>query len=237
MKRDPRFIVALDVTSYRKAARLVKQLAPYVKVFKIGSALFTKYGPRIIKYIHKKGAKVFLDLKFHDIPNTVASAAVEATRLGVYMMNVHATSGAKTMHLTAEKVSEEAAKLKVFKPILIAVTVLTSLNEDDLRDIGAKGSVEDLVLKLADLAKKSGMDGVVASGKETKVLKKKFGENFVVVTPGIRPTWAKETGDQKRVMTPREAIDSGSDFIVVGRPVLDSHKPVKAVKDILKEIA
>jgi len=187
MKKDPRLIIALDVDSYRKAARLVKRLSGYVKVFKVGSILFTQCGPRIITYIHKYGAKAFLDLKYNDIPNTVANAAKKATQLGVYMLNVHALSGKETMQKTAEVVTKEAKKRGIFKPILIAVTVLTSLHEKDLAPLGIKGGIKGLVLKLAKAAKESGFDGVVASAKEARMIKEKFGDNFVAVTPGIRP--------------------------------------------------
>lgn len=236
MKKDPRLIVALDVDSYREAVRLLKSLSRYVKVFKVGSALFTKCGPKIIRHIHKRGAKVFLDLKFNDIPTTVSNAAVEATKLGVYMLNVHALSGKEAMKMTAEAVSKQAKKLHIFKPILVAVTILTSLHEEDLSPLGIKGEIKDLVSRLAKAAKESGFDGVVASAKETHMIKEKFGDDFVVVTPGIRPKWASEQGDQKRIMTPKEAIKSGSDFIVIGRPIIKARKPVKAVKEILKEI-
>jgi len=236
MKKDPRLIVALDVDSYKKAAYLVKTLSEYVKVFKVGSVLFTKYGPKIIKYIHKRGAKVFLDLKYNDIPNTVANAAKEATRLGVYMLNVHALSGKEAMKKAAEAVSQEAKKMRIFKPIVIAVTVLTSLHDEDLSYLGLKGNVKEAVLRLARTAKEAGFDGVVASGEETQYIKQKIGSDFVVVTPGIRPEWAREKGDQKRVMTPKEAIKNGSDFIVVGRPVIENRRPLKAVKNIIKEI-
>lgn len=236
MKKDPRLIVALDVDSYKKAVRLIKTLSRYVKVFKVGSVLFTKCGPKIIRHIHKRGAKVFLDLKFNDIPTTVSNAAVEATKLGVYMLNVHALSGKEAMKLTAEAVSKQAKKLHIFKPILVAVTILTSLHEEDLSFLGIKGEIEELVSRLAKAAEESGLDGVVASAKETHMIKEKFGDDFVVVTPGIRPKWASEQADQKRIMTPKEAIKNGSDFIVIGRPIIKARKPVKAVKEILKEI-
>jgi len=237
MRKDPRLIVALDVDSYRKAASLVKMLAPYVRVFKVGNILFTQCGPKIVRYIHKRGAKVFLDLKYNDIPNTVSNAALQATRMGVYMLNVHALSGKEAMRITAEVVAEEASRLQIFKPILVAVTVLTSLHESDLSPFGMKGSIKAFVLKLAQVTQEAGFDGIVASPKEINVIKKKFGENFIVVTPGIRPVWGQQYRcDQKRVMTPKQAIDNGSDFIVIGRPVIKAKKPVQAVKQILEEI-
>jgi len=236
MMKDHRLIVALDVESYRQAAVMVKRLSPYVSVFKVGNILFTQCGPKIIKYIHKRGAKVFLDLKFHDIPNTVSKAAVEATKLGVYMMNVHAFAGKECLTKTAAAVSLEAKRLNIFKPILVAVTVLTSLHEEDLALMGISGKVEDLVVKLAETAKECGFDGVVASPQETRLIKSRLTDNFVVVTPGIRPEWDADKGDQKRVMTPKEAIQAGSDFLVIGRPIMKAHKPVTAVKKILEEL-
>ncbi|MDD5439444.1 MAG: orotidine-5'-phosphate decarboxylase, partial [Candidatus Omnitrophica bacterium] len=190
MKRDGRLIVALDVDSYRAAARLVKQLTPSVKIFKVGSILFTQCGPKIINYIHKKGGKVFLDLKYNDIPNTVAGAAMEATRLGVYMLNVHALAGKAAMQATVEAVSQEAKKHHLFKPIVIAVTILTSLQDEDLGDLGLTGRVHDNVMRLATLAKEAGLDGIVCSPQEIKMIKDAFGDRFVTVTPGIRPAWA-----------------------------------------------
>jgi len=235
-EKDPRLIVALDVDSYKKAAQLVKKLSPYVKVFKVGNILFTQCGPKIVRYVHKTGAKVFLDLKYNDIPNTVSKAAVEATKMGVYMINVHALSGKDALRLTAEAVAKEARKHHMFKPILVAVTILTSLREHDLSPLGVRGSIKGIVLRLAKAAQESGFDGVVASAKELTVIKEKFGHNFVVVTPGIRPEWAKGASDQKRVVTPKKAIENGSDFIVVGRPVIAAKRPVDAAKKILQEI-
>jgi len=234
--KNPKLIVALDVDTYRKAGRLVKALAPYVQVFKVGNILFTQCGPKIIQYIHKKGGKVFLDLKYFDIPNTVAKAAVEATKMGVYMMNIHALAGEECMKLTARAVRQKAKELHIFKPILVSVTILTSMKEEDLQPLGIEGSVEEIVMKYAKLAQKSGVDGIVASPHELRKIKRKFGDNFVVVTPGIRPEWAKEADDQKRIMTPKEAIEAGSDFIVVGRPIIQARRPVEAVKKILEEI-
>ncbi|MDD4202057.1 MAG: orotidine-5'-phosphate decarboxylase [Candidatus Omnitrophica bacterium] len=234
--KNPKLIVALDVDTYRKAGRLVKALAPYVQVFKVGNILFTQCGPKIIQYIHKKGAKVFLDLKYFDIPNTVANAAAEATKMGVYMMNMHALAGEQCMKLTAKTVRQKAKELHIFKPILVAVTILTSMKEEDLEPLGIEGPVDEVVTKYAKLAQKAGVDGIVASPLEIIKIKKKFGDNFVVVTPGIRPEWAQTADDQKRVMTPKEAIEAGSDFIVIGRPIIQARRPVEAVKKILEEI-
>ena len=236
IEKNPKLIVALDVDNYRKAARIVRSLAPYVKVFKVGNILFTKCGPKIVSYIHKAGAKVFLDLKYHDIPNTVANAAVEATKMGVYMMNMHTLSGKECMQKTAIAVSQTAKELNIFKPLLVSVTVLTSMKEEDLIPLGIHDKVEKIVMRYASLAKEAGLDGVVASPHEIKKIKEKFGESFVIVTPGIRPQWAQASDDQKRIMTPNEAVTAGSDFIVVGRPVIQAKKPVEAVKKILEEI-
>ncbi len=236
IEKNPKLIVALDVDNYRKAARIVKTLAPYVKVFKVGNILFTKCGPKIVNYIHKAGAKVFLDLKYHDIPNTVANAAIEATKMGVYMMNLHTLSGVECMKKTALAVSQTAKELNIFKPLLVAVTILTSMKEEDLEPLGIQGKVEEIVMRYASLAKEAGIDGVVASPHEVKKIKGKFGEGFVIVTPGIRPEWAQASDDQKRIMTPHQAVDAGTDFIVVGRPIIQAKKPVDAVKKILEEI-
>lgn len=236
MEKDPRLIVALDVDSYKKAAHLVKTLSPYIKIFKVGSILYTLCGPKIVNYIHKKGGKVFLDLKYNDIPNTVSIAAVEAAKMGVYMLNLHALSGKEAMKRTQAAVTRAAMKEKQFKPIVIAVTVLTSLHNDDLSSLGISDNVETAVLRFAGLAKECGLDGVVASPHEIKSIKNKFGDNFVVVTPGIRPAWDQNKDDQKRTMTPKEAISNGADFIVVGRSIINAGKPAKAANKVIEEM-
>lgn len=215
-----KLIVALDVDSFDKAKKLIDKLAPYVSVFKVGSELFTSCGPKIIDYINKKRKKVFLDLKFYDIPNTVKRATLAAAKHRVFMLTLHTSGGFDML-----KEASGALKGKKQKPLLVGVTVLTSKK--------ARGSSE--VVKLARLAKKSGLDGVVCSAKETRQVKKACGKDFIVVNPGIRPAWA-EKQDQKRVATPEEAIRNGADFIVIGRPITEAKDPVEATKKILAEI-
>ena len=235
MKNEERLIVALDVDTREKALSLVDKLKKDVRVFKIGSELFTFCGPEIVEDVRKKGCGVFLDLKFHDIPNTVAKSAAAAVRLGAFMFNVHALGGQDMMKKCAEAVREEAKKLKIAKPKVIAVTILTSMDENNLKKIGIFDNMETQVLKLAQLAKDSGLDGVVASPSEVKPIRKNLGKDFLIITPGVRPSWAA-MGDQKRVATPKEAIDNGASFIVVGRPIIEAADPVEAAKRILEEI-
>ena len=230
-----KLIVALDVPDMAEAEKLVRTLLPAVKIFKVGKELFTSCGPAVVEMIHARGAKVFLDLKFHDIPNTVAGACVAATRLKVFMLNVHA-SGGKNMMTTAQKaVKDEALRLKIHPPILLGVTVLTSLADDDLKEIGLARSVSQEVEILARLADNAGLDGVVASPKEIALVRKATKKGFLIVTPGVRPAWAA-ADDQKRVMTPREAISAGADYLVAGRPITQDPDPLEAAKKILKEI-
>lgn len=231
MSYNERLIVALDVDTKEKALSLVARLKKEVKIFKIGSELFTSCGPNIIEDVKKNGCEVFLDLKFHDIPNTAAKAAAAATKLGVFILNVHALGGQEMMEKTALIVTEESKKLKIKKPKVIAVTMLTSIGENNLKKIGIDDNMETQVLRLAKLAKASGLDGVVASPSEIKLIRKNIGEDFLIVTPGVRPEWAAR-GDQKRIATPKEAIDSGASFIVVGRPIIEAPDPVEAVKNL-----
>ena len=235
MTNKERLIVALDVDTKEKALYLVDRLKKDVKIFKIGSELFTSCGPQIVQGVRDRSCEVFLDLKFHDIPNTVAKSAVSAARLGVFLFNVHAIGGLDMMKKAAEAVSEEAKKLKTPKPKVIAVTVLTSMDENNLKKVGVGDSMEAQVLRLAKLAKESGLDGVVASAAEIKPIRAALGKDFVIVTPGVRPSWAA-VNDQRRVATPKEAIDSGADFIVVGRPIIEAPDPAEAAKKVLKEI-
>lgn len=234
MNKD-RLIVALDVPGFKEAERLVKTLSPAVNVFKVGKELFTSAGPDVVKMIHKKKKKVFLDLKFHDIPNTVGAACEAATKLGVFMLNVHASGGRAMLYAAAQSIAKGAAGKKTKPPILLGVTVLTSMTESDLHEIGVKKKVEDQVRELAKLAQNCGLDGVVASGQEIELIRKATSPSFVIVTPGVRPLWAA-AGDQKRVVTPAEAIQKGAHFIVVGRPITQSADPCQAARDVLKEI-
>lgn len=218
-------IIALDTTDEQKALELVKLLKHKVSVFKVGLELFCSQGPVIVKKINDLGCKVFLDLKFHDIPNTVAGAARAALSTGAFMFNVHASGGREMMRKVREMI--DAAELPE-KPIVIAVTVLTSLDESDLNDINISKSPLEQVKTLALLTKESGLDGVVASPREITAIREVAGQDFVIVTPGVRPAWA-QAGDQKRIMTPAEALDAGASYIVVGRPVTAAPNPVEAI--------
>lgn len=222
-----RLIVALDVDSKRHAEKLVDLLYPQVKIFKVGLQLFTSAGDKIVTYIKNRGAKVFLDLKFFDIPNTVANASRAIVRLRVDMFTIHAQGGLLMMRQARAAVLEESRKLGIKPPLIIGVTVLTS--EDN------KGNILARVLSLAELAKKAGLSGVVCSVKEAKVLRDKIGKDFIIITPGIRlPTDKK--GDQKRIATPKEAIKAGSTFLVVGRPIIEAKNPKIIAKQIINEI-
>ena len=231
-----RLVLALDVDDFKKAEELVGKLSDYIGVFKIGSQLFTAEGAKVVNMVNKRGGKVFLDLKFHDIPNTVARAAEVATKLGVYIFNVHTSGGYEMMKAATEAAAKTSQDLGIRKPLILGVTLLTSINQEILeKEIGIKKRLEEQVVHLAKLAKAAGFDGVVASSWEIKEIRKACGEDFVILTPGIRPT-GKSSDDQKRVMTPQEAIKLGSDFLVIGRPIRNASNPVEAAKEILKEM-
>lgn len=233
--KNEKLIVALDVPTLVEAEKLVKLLSPLVSVFKVGNELFTAAGPAVIEMVHVCQSRVFLDLKFHDIPNTVGSACEAAVRHKVFMMNVHASGGTNMMIQAVQSVHQTAEALKIKPPLLLGVTVLTSMKENDLKETGIRKKLEKQVTDLAKLAKNCGLDGVVASAHEIGMIRKKTGKDFLIVTPGVRPVWAAH-GDQKRVMTPREAIDAGSNFIVVGRPITQSPSPAEAAEKVLQEI-
>ena len=235
MTPKERLIVALDVDTKEKALGLVEKLKTEVKIFKIGSELFTSCGPDIVAAVRSRSCGIFLDLKFHDIPNTVAKSAATAARLGVSMLNVHALGGYDMMKKAAESVAIEAKALKIAKPKIIAVTVLTSMDENSLKKIGINDNMEKQVLRLAKLAKDASLDGVVASPSEVKLIRKELGEEFIIVTPGVRPEWAA-ANDQKRITTPREAVLNGATYIVVGRPIVEAPDPLAAAKRVLEEI-
>jgi|KBSSwiStaDraftv2_1062776.scaffolds.fasta_scaffold397853_1 orotidine-5'-phosphate decarboxylase len=230
-----RLIVALDVDTLEQAADLVRLLAGAVGMFKIGKQLFTHAGPQAVRLIQELGGDVFLDLKFHDIPNTVAKASVEATRLGVKMFNVHASGSLEMMRTTVKEVRRVCRQEKQRKPIMLAVTVLTSLNQEDLQRVGVARKVADQVVRLALLTKEAGMDGVVASPHEVADIREACGRRFVIVTPGIRPASANRN-DQQRVMTPADAVRAGVDYIVVGRPIVEAKDPRAAARDIVIEM-
>ena len=229
-----KIIVALDVRTKDRALALVKQLKN-VRTFKIGLELFASEGPSLIQELHRLGKNVFLDLKLHDIPNTVAGAVRSGFRHRVSMMTLHAFGGMKMM----ERASAEAKNLSEEtgdpRPLLLAVTVLTSLKSDDLRQMGIKTKLNDQVLRLACLSKKAGMDGLVCSSKETKMIKKEVGKDFLIINPGIRPSWAS-SDDQKRVTTPSQAVKNGADLLVIGRPVTQASDPEEAFLRICREL-
>lgn len=231
-----KLIVALDVKTADEAKGLVDRLRGIVGMFKIGSQLFTATGPELVRDIVNSGERVFLDLKFHDIPNTVAAAGVEAARLGVSIFNVHAAGGTEMMRRTAGAVAECAHAEGLTKPSIIAVTVLTSANELTLAEVGWSSNAEDLVGRLSLLAEATGLDGVVASPREVSIVRGAVtSPDFLVVTPGVRPE-GTDSGDQSRVTTPAEAIAAGADYLVVGRPIISAPDPTKAALRIIEEM-
>lgn len=229
-------IVALDFDNEAKALEMVEKLKGDVRFFKIGLELFSYCGPQIAEKVMDRGAEVFLDLKLHDIPNTVRKAAVAATRMGIYMFNVHAFGGYDMMKETSEAVGSEANRLNIRRPKILAVTILTSMDENALKKIGVNVNIKKEVLDLARAAKESGLDGVVASAQEAGAIREELGKDFLIVTPGVRPAKA-DVQDQKRVATPQEAVKNGASFIVVGRPITEAKDPAGAVREILREIA
>jgi len=227
-----RLIFALDVGSIDEAMQLVDRLTSEVGMFKVGKQLFLHAGPQIVHMIRDRGGEVFLDLKFHDIPRTVAKAAVEATRMGVRMFDVHASGSLEMMQRTVSEVTKVCRSEGLRRPKALAVTVLTSLNRDDLKRVGIASGVENQVVRLARLAKEAGMDGVVASPHEIVPIRKEAGRGFLIVTPGVRVrggTWE----DQKRVTTPEVAIRAGADYLVIGQPIREADDPVVAAREIV----
>jgi len=232
-----RLIVALDLPTVDAAARMAEKLHGHVGMFKVGSGVFTGEGPVLARYLAAQGEKVFLDLKFHDIPHAVRDAARQAAQLGVTMLNVHAWGGRKMMEAAVEGVREAASarSRSAVRPLVLAVTVLTSLTGEDLDEVGVGGSPEDSVARLARLAQKAGLDGVVASPREITVIRRACGPRFVIVTPGIRPA-AAASNDQARISTPQEAILAGADYLVVGRPVIEAPDPLAAAQAVAAEM-
>jgi orotidine-5'-phosphate decarboxylase len=231
-----KLIVALDVATAREALELFSALKDVAGMFKIGSQLFTAEGPGIVREIVGAGGRVFLDLKFHDIPNTVAAAGVEAARLGVSIFDVHACGGSEMMRRTAEAVAETAESEGIARPIIIGITVLTSADDSTLAQTGFSSGTEEQVSRLARLAEAAGLDGVVASPQEVKlVMQSVERSDFVVVTPGVRPAGASQD-DQRRVMTPAEAVRAGADYLVVGRAILKAPDPARAAQEIVEEM-
>lgn len=231
-KHNP-LIIALDTSSPLKAIRLVQKLKVTGVAFKVGFELFSAAGPRIISRLLSHEVRVFLDLKFHDIPHTVAQAVDVATRMGVWMLNVHASGGSEMMKAAKEAALGAAQKEKIPPPLVVGVTVLTSLK--DLSEINISQPVGRQVQHLAALSKSAGLDGVVASGHEAGIIRQECGSNFCIVTPGIRLP-SQNADDQKRVMSPREAIEQGSNYLVIGRPVTQAARPIQVIDKILQSI-
>ncbi len=230
MTPEERLIVALDVSSAAEAQKIVRALAGAASTFKVGTQLFTTEGPQIVRELVASGKKVFLDLKFHDIPNTVAGGVRSAIRLGASMLTVHAAGGSAML-----RAAVETARQSPKPPLVLAVTVLTSLSDADLQETGVTGRTQDQALVLATLAQNCGCDGVVASPHEARIIRKDLGGGFAIVTPGIRPA-GSEKSDQSRVNTPAEAIAAGADYLVVGRPITQAADPRRAAEDIVREI-
>jgi orotidine-5'-phosphate decarboxylase len=231
-----KIIFALDVDHFTEAQRWVKLLKDHVGIFKVGKQLFTHTGPKVVDMIRQKGQKVFLDLKFHDIPNTVAKAGEEATKLNVTMFNLHALGGFEMMRKTVEASRATAKSLGIPKPLILAVTILTSMNEETLKEVGVQGPISEEVGRLASLSLKAGVDGVVASPQEIGIIRQRCGEKFLIVTPGIRLPSDKRD-DQKRTMSPKEAIASGANYLVIGRPIKEAKDPLEAVQRIIEDIS
>ncbi|HEY9032238.1 MAG TPA: orotidine-5'-phosphate decarboxylase [Kangiella sp.] len=227
---DPKILVALDYDNQAQALELVEKLKPELCGLKVGKEMFTLFGPEFVKTLVNKGFKVFLDLKFHDIPNTVAKACKAAAELGVWMINVHASGGSKMMHAARQAIEEYDNR-----PLLIAVTLLTSMDEVAYSEIGFKRDLPEQVEHLASISKSAGLDGVVCSAWEAKRLKEQLGNDFKLVTPGIRPP-GSDIGDQSRIMTPEQAVAAGSDYLVIGRPITKASDPLKALYDISESI-
>ena len=236
MPAREKIILALDVNDPDYALEIVDKFSGHIEIFKVGLELFTSGGPDVIRKIHDKGKRVFLDLKLHDIPNTVSKAALAATRLGVFMFNMHASAGSETMKRCRDTVIEACIKENLKRPKMLAVTVLTSLSQETLKEeFGIQHSLRTHVRHLSSMAMKAGLDGVVASGHEVSMIKNHCGRNFLIVAPGIRPSWSPPD-DQKRTMTPRQAIHEGADYLVMGRSIMKHFEPLKALELISLEI-
>jgi len=232
-QHDPKVIIALDYADAKSALDFVAQLDPKLCKLKVGKELFTTAGPQLVEKLVAKDFKVFLDLKFHDIPNTVAKACEAASKLGVWMLNVHASGGSAMMQAALE--GTDKGKQTNTRPYLIAVTVLTSMNQQTLQEIGVHTDIAQHVLNLALLTEKSGLDGVVCSALEAELLRQKVAKSFLLVTPGIRPAAASKD-DQTRIVTPTQALNLGANYLVIGRPITQAQDPLVALTAIHQEI-
>jgi orotidine-5'-phosphate decarboxylase len=230
-EKSKKVLIALDYDDQQAALDFVKQLSPNTCRLKVGKEMFTYFGPQFVKQLIDLGFDVFLDLKFHDIPNTVAKAVTAAAKMGVWMVNVHASGGFEMM----QKAKQALVPFGDKAPLLIAVTVLTSMNEAELKRLGIDKTAEQQVIHLAKLAKQAGLDGVVCSAQEAQQLKVQLGSDFKLVTPGIRPA-GSDAGDQKRIMTPQQAIAAGSDYLVIGRPITQAADPLAVLNNVNETI-
>jgi len=228
---DPRVIVALDYPDEKQALALVDRLDPSLCRLKVVKELFTRLGPAFIGQLGRRNFEIFLDLKFHDIPNTVAAACDAAADLGVWMINVHASGGRRMMEAAGERLAQRSGR-----PLLVAVTILTSLSNEDMAEVGFSGAPAENVLRLTDLARSSGMDGVVCSPREAGEIRTRVGGEFLLVTPGVRPKHAA-ADDQRRVMTPADAVAAGASYLVIGRPITAANDPVGVLQSINQELA
>lgn len=237
MKRTTRLIVALDTDDLEKAERFVDELSSVVKLFKVGSILFTAHGLEAINMVQGKGCEVFLDLKFHDIPYTVKKTSRFITRHKVFMFNLHASGGEMMLAEAVRGVDEESKKLNIRRPLVLGVTVLTSIDKNTWRDLGVKRDIKSQVIHLAQLSHRAGLDGVVASPEDAPHIRADLGEDFIILSPGIRPAWANiGEDDQKRFMQPKEATEAGCNYIVLGRPITGAKDPRQAAERVIKEI-
>ncbi len=227
----PRIIVALDMSDAEQAEAMAGRLDPAMCRLKVGKELFTAAGPALLERLRALGFEIFLDLKFHDIPNTVAGACRAAAELGVWMINVHALGGRRMLEAAREAVDLQRGQ----RPLVTAVTILTSMSREDMAEVGLTGDPTYQVVRLAKLAQQSGMDGVVCSAHEAPMLRESHGAGFLLVTPGIRPA-GSDAGDQRRVMTPKAALQAGSDYLVVGRPVTRAEDPMSVLRDLHAEV-
>ena len=231
-----RLVLALDVEELDEAKKLVDELSPYIGTFKVGLQLFCGYGLEIVNYIKEKNADFFLDVKLHDIPNTVEKASYNVIKNGANFFNVHATGGIEMMKAAKKGAMQAAERYNRKKPLVLAVTVLTSINQETLtNELSNSKNVENFVIQLAKNAKLAGLDGVVASARELKAIKKELGNDFIVLTPGIRPSWSAKD-DQARIATPKSAIEDGADYIVLGRAITKAENKIEAIKTIYEEI-
>jgi orotidine-5'-phosphate decarboxylase len=232
---EERIILALDIPEFRDAKAWVDRLRAKIKTFKVGPILFLSCGPRGIRDLADTGAQVFLDLKFHDIPSTAEKSAKQVVSYGISMFTVHALGGFEMMRAVSEGVKAESERLSQPKPLILAVTILTSHSEGEIDELGIKGLPIESVLRLADIADIAGVDGIVCSGMEVGVLKKEFADRFIFVVPGIRLD--KHAQDQKRVVTPSEAVSLGADYLVIGRAITEADDPEGSLDDIIRSIS